>query len=51
MTTNSDLINYLKFAEIELQKQQTINANRKLAIALTHLQTAILWIKDIEKPD
>lgn len=44
----SELINYLRLAEIEIQKQQSANANRKLAIALTHLQTAILWVKDSE---
>ena len=47
----SELINYLKLAELEIQKQQSTNANRKLAIALTHLQTAILWIEDSEKKE
>lgn len=34
----------LRDAEAELQTLQTASANRDRAIALTHLQTALLWL-------
>jgi hypothetical protein len=41
----STSLSSLKEAEIRLQREQQKNPNRAAAIAMTHIQTAILWLE------
>ena len=56
-TSNEPLsLTHLKDAEINLKREQEQNPNRgaamcvppRFAIALTHLQTAILWLESVQ---
>lgn len=40
----SESLTYLREAELKLQREQSQTSNRDRAIALTHIQTAILWL-------
>jgi hypothetical protein len=42
-------LTYLKDAELNLKREQEKNPNRAAAIALTHLQTAILWLQEAQR--
>lgn len=42
----SSALPYLKDAEKALKEEQTDTPSREGAIALTHLQTAILWLEN-----
>lgn len=46
---NSSALELLKQAESLLQQAQIEGANRDRAIAITNLQTAILWLEKAEK--
>lgn len=45
------IIALLKEAEQKLQQKQMDNANRDRAIAITSLQTAMLWVEKSERPN
>ncbi|MEH2138569.1 hypothetical protein [Nostoc sp.] len=38
-------LTHLRESEFKLQREQEANPNRASAIALTHIQTAILWLE------
>jgi len=41
-------IDYLNQIDKELNQEQKENGSREVAIAITHLQTAILWLQKSE---